>query len=61
MGIGDEDPSIRLRLAALFHAARLVCGRDTPSPATAVRPRSEDLIRASIADADELLRQVGPK
>jgi hypothetical protein len=47
----DEQPPIRLILAALFHAARLVSKPAGPS--------REELIKAAIADADELLRQDG--
>jgi hypothetical protein len=49
---GEEDPPIRLILAALFHAARLV--------AKPAGPSREELIKAAIADADELLRQAPP-
>jgi hypothetical protein len=46
----DDDPPVRLVLAALFHAARLV--------AKPAGPSREELIKSAIADADELLRQV---
>jgi hypothetical protein len=48
----DEDPPIRLILAALFHAAYLSRGTFGPS--------RQELVKAAVADADELLRQVGP-
>lgn len=48
----DEDPPIRLILAALFLAARTV--------AKPAGPSREELVKASIADADELLKQAGP-
>jgi hypothetical protein len=50
--MAEEEPPIRLILAALFVAARLAGGRDdTPSV---------ELVKASVADADELLRQAAP-
>lgn len=48
----DDDPPIRLILAALFHAARLA--------AKPAGPSREELVKASLADADELIRQAGP-
>jgi hypothetical protein len=49
----DDDPPIRLILSALFLAARISGGHahETGRP---------DLVRESVADADELLKQVGP-
>ena len=47
----QSEPPIRLVLAALFMAARLV--RDDRD----ILPRAQ-LVDASVADADELLRQV---
>jgi len=55
MGQDDEEPPIRLILAALFHAARTV-GSATVHSAD-VRA---GLIAAAIADADELLKQAAP-
>lgn len=51
----DEDPPIRLILAALFHAARIVA-----KPPAGYDCSHAELVKASIDDADELLRQVGP-
>lgn len=48
----DDEPPLRLILAALFHAARLI--------SKPVGPSREELIRAAVADADELLRQAPP-
>jgi hypothetical protein len=52
---GDEPP-IRLVLAALFTAARIVA-----APLGASRDEEatrEQLVRGAVADADELIRQV---
>jgi uncharacterized membrane protein len=50
--MSDAELPVRLALAALFVAARIVGGRDGYS--------REDLVQASIADADELLKQAPP-
>lgn len=49
----DEDPPIRLILAALFLAARIVEG-------SAYSTR-EARVTEAVKDADELVRQAGPK
>jgi hypothetical protein len=49
----QDEPPIRLILAAVFVHARLASSYYP-------RPEREALIRDSIADADEILRQVGP-
>jgi len=46
----DNEPPIRLILAALFFAARVVSNR---APGLS----REEQVAASVADADELLRQ----
>jgi hypothetical protein len=49
--MNDEDtPDMRLILAALFVAARIIAGQGN----------SPTLVSASVADADELLRQAVP-
>ena len=56
----DQDPPpVRLILAALFHAARLV-RLDPPQLLEELNEDRPQLIALSLADADELLRQAGP-
>jgi hypothetical protein len=49
----DDDPPIRLILAALFTAARLVGGGSMPTT-------MPELVSENLRLADELLRQAGP-
>ena len=55
----DDEPPIRIMLAALFMAARLVSAR--PGRLVSARPgplaHHPDMVKASIEDADELIRQ----
>jgi hypothetical protein len=53
--MSDEDPPVRLILAALFHAARIVA-----KPPAGYECSHAELIKASLDDADELLRQAPP-
>lgn len=48
--MNEDEPPVRLILAALFYAARVIA-----SPAG---PSRQELMKAAVDDADELLRQV---
>ena len=50
----DDDPPVRLVLAALFIAARIVRGN------TAGAGTAANLVAETLELADELIRQVGP-
>lgn len=54
--MNDDDPPVRLVLAALFMASRQIAGQ-----MAAPSELRHELVKAALEDADELIRQAGPQ